>query len=356
MSCFYPLAGFIRWDKLSVNGKRLIKINGRYDPEYVQQFPFEKIYKIPCGHCLGCRLDYSRNWADRICLELDSFNGLGIFVTLTYNDDWVPNYLDPLDEYGDCTVGYTLRKKDLQDFFKRLRKAFPDRIIRYYASGEYGGKTHRPHYHAVILGIDLHDFTDRIWVGKNEIGQDYYTSPSFARLWSKKGSWDPERQRYIYSSFGFVCLSEISYKTAAYVTRYTAKKAFGTSWQPHGDAEEEFSLMSRNPGLGKTYLCEHPTCLELSKVSISDQSGSISILIPKYFFAKFKEENPDKWKKMVEDRMALSVDKELMKLFRTDLSYTQQLDMDYSQLVNKTQILFKRREEIFDEANCIAPD
>lgn len=80
----------------------------------------------------------------RLTHQLYSSNGIGDFVTLTYSDEYLP------------FLG-TLVKKDLQDFFKRLRGKFKrkyNRKIKYYSCGEYGGKHGRPHYHAIIYGVD----------------------------------------------------------------------------------------------------------------------------------------------------------------------------------------------------------
>lgn len=89
---------------------------------------------------MACRIRKSAEWTMRLTHELDEFGGEGVFVTLTYNDEWIPK----------CG---TLSKRDLQLFFKRLRKNLKDRKIKYFACGEYGEKGGRPHYHAIILGL-----------------------------------------------------------------------------------------------------------------------------------------------------------------------------------------------------------
>ena len=63
------------------------------------------------------------------------------FVTLTYDTMFVP-----VSNHGFMT----LDKSDLQRFFKRLRKC-KKCVIKYYAVGEYGSKTMRPHYHVILL-------------------------------------------------------------------------------------------------------------------------------------------------------------------------------------------------------------
>lgn len=101
---------------------------------------------VPCGKCIGCRIAKRKEWVLRMVHELDSHEE-ACFITLTYDNDNVP--------VNKETEFYTLRKKDLQKYFKRLRKRIYPRKIRYYACGEYGDQTLRPHYHAIIFGLGL---------------------------------------------------------------------------------------------------------------------------------------------------------------------------------------------------------
>lgn len=97
--------------------------------------------EVPCGRCIICRSNRARMWMLRLKHELE-LNRKALYVTLTYNDDCVP-----VSELEFC-----LYKRHLQLYFKRLRKSLGDQKIRYYAVGEYGRKTGRPHYHAIIFG------------------------------------------------------------------------------------------------------------------------------------------------------------------------------------------------------------
>ena len=233
MSCYHPIAAYPDYSERTSNGKVAYKLFGRYDPDCRLVDP--KVIAVPCGRCIGCRLDYSRQWADRMMLELEH-TGKAIFVTLTYDNDHVPQIEGQEGEFGSLT----LDKIDLQLFFKRLRKKFSDKEIRYYACGEYGENTLRPHYHAIIFGLALEDFPDRVPLGRNELGQLHYKSAVFQRIWSN----------------GFIVLADVSWKTCAYVSRYVQKKVFAGK-QIMSDvfgAEPEFSLMSRRPGIGAFYL------------------------------------------------------------------------------------------------------
>lgn len=95
---------------------------------------------VPCGKCIACKVGRRDEWALRMTHELQSWQGIACFITLTYDDDNLPE-------------GGTLKKKDLQNYFKRLRKNIYPLKIKYFACGEYGGETYRPHYHAIIFGL-----------------------------------------------------------------------------------------------------------------------------------------------------------------------------------------------------------
>lgn len=60
------------------------------------------------------------------------------FVTLTYDDEHLP-------------ANASLSKRDVQLFFKRMRKA--GFSLRYVCCGEYGENGGRPHYHCVFYGF-----------------------------------------------------------------------------------------------------------------------------------------------------------------------------------------------------------
>jgi len=95
--------------------------------------------EVPCGKCTACRIKKRQEWSTRMLHELDDHEN-SIFITLTYDEEHNTGSLDI---------------KAFQRFFKRLRKNLGERKIRYFACGEYGDKTQRPHYHAIIFGMSL---------------------------------------------------------------------------------------------------------------------------------------------------------------------------------------------------------
>jgi hypothetical protein len=156
--------------------------------------PGVQYQQIPCGQCVGCRLDRSKEWALR-CMHEASLHEENSFITLTYNAEHLP------PDAG-------LRKKDVQKFFKRLRKAIAPKKIRYYYCGEYGDKNNRPHYHILLFG---HRFDDWVQLGQTQSGLPLYTSPTLERIWGQ----------------GFVQIGEVTFESAAYVARYIMKKVNG---------------------------------------------------------------------------------------------------------------------------------
>lgn len=253
MACFHPNHVVVRDGQFQFLGSAAYLKSG--DLFYDNPVSFHTL--VPCGHCMGCRLDRSRVWADRMLLELKDNDYKALFVTLTYNDASLPhawhvgcNYYDgfyedvePLvlfddEEWIAAAAGApaTLSIRDTQLFMKRLRKTFKNRRLRFFLAGEYGPKTHRPHYHAIIYGLTLSDFEDCRIKDFNNLGQPRYISKSFERIWGK----------------GYCVLAPVNWNTCAYVSRYTMKKVYKSedSNAYASDQLPPFCTMSRRPGIG----------------------------------------------------------------------------------------------------------
>jgi len=213
MPCYHPLQGY-RSRVRTKSGK--LGITFSFRDAYV-----DMPVTVPCGRCIGCRLERSRQWAVR-CLYENQLHSESCFVTLTYD----PVHLPP---------GGTLDKRHFQLFMKRLRKAYPGRRIRYFHCGEYGSSLERPHYHAIIFGLD---FEDRV-LYKEERGVRVDISDSLARLWP----------------FGFSTVGNVSFESAAYVARYIVKKINGDRSESHYNGRlPEYITMSRRPGIAHDWI------------------------------------------------------------------------------------------------------
>lgn len=240
---------------------------------------------ISCGHCINCRLAHSRQWADRLMLE-NEYHEQSWFVTLTYNDFWVPEskYVD--ENTGEVFPAYSLWKRDVQLFLKRLRKSL-DYSIRFYCAGEYGSKTFRPHYHLIIFGLRL-DEDDLYNPRCGHSGFTLYQSHSLERAWSKvlfDRVWP----------LGHVAVAPVTWQTCAYVSRYVTKKLYGdfAQYYEYFNIEPPFSTMSRKPGLAKQYYLDHPEIMEKGSVCLSTADGGRRIRTPKYFDRLFEVDFPE---------------------------------------------------------------
>lgn len=101
-------------------------------------------------------------WSFRLVKEGESSN-TALFVTLTYNTEHVP-----ITNKGFLN----LKKKDIQDYFKRLRKLEKDKI-KYFVCGEYGSRTFRPHYHIILFNAQIKNVLKAWTLDKQEIGTIY---------------------------------------------------------------------------------------------------------------------------------------------------------------------------------------
>lgn len=187
-----------------------------------------KSLTFSCGYCIGCRIRRSQEWAIR-CVHEASLHKHNSFITLTYNDKNLP-----VDRSVDVT--------HFQKFMKRLRKqaSVP---IRFFHCGEYGDKLGRPHYHACLFG---YDFSDRkLFKIKDDIS--LYTSEILKDLWQ----------------FGFSTVGDVTYQSAAYVSRYIMKKITGKKSAEHYEyidengeifnRKPEYITMSRRPGIASAW-------------------------------------------------------------------------------------------------------
>lgn len=200
------------------SGKRSIVFN---QAEGFKDLPVD----LPCGQCIGCRLERSRQWAVR-CVHEASLHEDNCFITLTYAEEHLPE-------------GGSLQKEDFQKFMKRLRKSV-DFPVRYFQCGEYGEEYFRPHYHACLFGFDFKDKV--LWKVVND--QQYFVSLELQRLWP----------------FGHSTIGAVTFESAAYVARYITKKITGPGKESAYeycdentgqvfDRVPEYVTMSRRPGI-----------------------------------------------------------------------------------------------------------
>lgn len=288
MPCYHPLLA-IPAGINNKSGKRAFRIVGYKDSVLNDPYLPDGVIEIPCGKCIGCRLERSRQWANRCSLELQ-YHDSAYFATLTYDDDHVPLVYGNVGEDGDyCHM--SLRKRDLQLWLKRLRRAFPDDHIRFFACGEYGDQTLRPHYHAILFGLHLDDLKVKRVDAKGFV---YYTSEKFDSTWTSEkkceGSITPLTQN------GMCELTSVTWNTCAYVARYITKKLTGPEGQIYKDLgiEPPFLNMSRRPGIGRQYYDDHPEVFDYEFINIGTAEGGKKFRPPKYFERLLESDDPER--------------------------------------------------------------
>uniref|UniRef100_UPI0040476446 rolling circle replication-associated protein n=1 Tax=Yoonia sp. TaxID=2212373 RepID=UPI0040476446 len=225
MTCYSPIKGF----KPPAGGKLVFARTQGYGNAPRRGTNYDEPITIPCGQCIGCRLERSRQWAIR-CVHEASLYDHNQFLTLTYADEHLP-------------INQSLDIRDYQTFMKRLRKRY-SAPIRFFHCGEYGDSTGRPHYHALLFNCD---FPDRVLHSINNEHR-LYTSPSLTDIWG----------------LGHVTFGSVTFESAAYVARYCVKKRSGKGASFYdrvnlktGETyrlQPEYATMSRRPGIGRPWL------------------------------------------------------------------------------------------------------
>lgn len=242
MPCFKPLTAW-RAPGSTKNGKSSITFD-----KSNAILPDDPL-SLPCGQCIGCRLKRSREWAIR-CVHEAQLHEDNCFITLTFSPEHLSQrnpMLGPTSrpELRKDAHQMSLDKAEFPKFMKRLRKKLGYEKIRYFHCGEYGDTYGRPHYHAVLFGVD---FSDKQIIGLRQ-GNPLYRSPTLEKLWP-----------YGYSSIG-----SVTFESAAYVARYVMKKATGLDaldnyYVPDDETgelvqvlEPEYTTMSRRPGIASDW-------------------------------------------------------------------------------------------------------
>lgn len=265
MPCYSPITA---WRSRHVNktGKRSLVFNEKDGYSDMR-------LEVPCGRCVGCRIQYSRQWAVR-CMHESTLYTQNSFITLTYSPENLPE-------------DHSIHLEHLQKFFKRLRKQIHPRKIRYFACGEYGENKNRPHYHAIIFNYDFPD--KRLHTKQN--GNLLYRSELLEKVWTE----------------GYSMIGNVTFESCAYVARYVMKKRKGDDnhVDKHGktnasyyeicDPEtgeihtlnREFCTMSRRPGIGKDWCLKYKTDLDKDFLTIDGKKHKL----PKYYDSILEKED-----------------------------------------------------------------
>lgn len=254
---------------------------------------------VPCGKCIGCLRNRAQEWCQRMWHESQEhlYTGGSGMITLTYTDESVPHGGDGVE---------TLQKSHLQRFFKRLRYR-TDKPIKYYAVGEYGRRTGRPHYHIALFGeaftsdrvlIECSYNSSRINRLRQGVNQMLYSSKILNECWTENNT-----------LLGIATTSDINTAGMLYIGKYLIK-----TWNDYADEIinrgkriPAFATMSN--GIGRKYYEKHhkqwydQDCVRVGKMTKKPS---------RYYDKIMEKEEYDKFLKvklMRKEKMALEREK-----------------------------------------------
>jgi len=217
--------------------------------------------ELPCGRCIGCRLDRARSWTLRIGHEA-MLHDRNLFLTL----DYAPEHLR----------SWSLEYSDYQSFMKRLRKAVGR--VRFFVAGEYGARYRRPHFHAILFGCDFKD--------KRQLVNGTFRSAQAEKLWGN----------------GQVVIADVTPERAAYVAGYTFEKTYGAAADDKYEdlvdvrtgevfrRRPEFCAMSRRPGIGAGWYDKYGSDLFPHDFAVGGDGNRHKV--PRYYWNKFQADAP----------------------------------------------------------------
>ena len=230
----------------------------------------------PCGRCPNCLRRQRQEWFIRNKIELqNSLNGF--FVTLTYDESYLPRSHDGLPCFS---------VEDIQKWLKRFRKAIKTPGIKYFLASEYGDKFGRPHYHALLYNIPK-DYINEL-------------ATIISNTWQK----------------GFVSVNKITDARIGYVTKYLLarcqrKKDF------NDPALAPFYLSSRRPAIGSSYLTDDNILYHLGNKTTSFNLFGLKTTLPSYYKRKIFDCYPE-IKQEIRNDYLVKVAKEMLPIVEDD--------------------------------------
>lgn len=235
--------------------------------------------ELPCGQCIGCRLRRSSDWATR-CVHEAALHETNSFVTLTYSDATLEGRQNP----------FTLDRRDVQLFLKRLRKSIAPQKILYLGAGEYGGQTGRPHYHLIIFNYWPPDAVHH----SGSLGNLLYSSGTLDALWN----------------LGFTLTGSVTKASANYVASYALKKITGPGTDHAYDFVhpetgklypriKPFLMCSTKPAIGKNWYEKYGDQVHhRDSVIIEGREASVPRYYDKLFSRKTADIDAVKWQRV----------------------------------------------------------
>lgn len=251
--------------------------------------------RLRCGKCVGCRLSLARMWALR-CFHESRLHAVSSFATLTYSDEYLDSVhairpARPAGAHGSNERRRSLDHRDFQLFAKRVRKVSE---FRYFMCGEYGERTLRPHYHALLFGL-----------ASKEVLQDAWKA-------------------------GHVHMDVVTPGSVAYVTGYVNK----VSRKPVG-AVAPYRKMSRRPGIGADFFSKYRSDFEKGTAIW----GGAEVALPRFYRGKLGDD-------VLERLLVESVERESKIPLDVLLDSRSRARLEASEAVAKAKVDLSRRDVV----------
>lgn len=246
---------------------------------------------IPCRKCIGCRIDYSRDWANRGYLESKKSPNSNYFVTLTYDDEHLPKKDEITTSKGityknDGTWNGCLEPKHLKKFIHDIRQHYYRKNgykgIKYLACGEYGTENGRPHYHVILFNCPLD--ADDFYAPRLIDGEYYHQNKLIEKYWKR----------------GISNVGTATWNTIAYVARYVTKKLYGDNAEDSRAQKGQIAEFIRvSNGIGRDYWEENKEkILQTDSITIRNAKGIHQTKPPRYFTRLLKAQNPEVYEEL----------------------------------------------------------
>lgn len=351
MPCYHPLIRVVSLSEKPIKAKdghkyrkgQIIKPHDLYEKlEELKNNPKIQYDIIPCGKCIGCRLEYSREWANRGYLESKLYDE-NWFVTITYDEN---NLTTPEEITTSDGISYTqeeeewkgtLVPEELTQFIKNVRQKWKRKFnkdgIRFMACGEYGEKGERPHYHVIFF--NMHIPTETLYDTKIINNNVYYKCHLLDECWNNKG---------------FVEVSEATWNDIAYTARYITKKINGSEseyiYAEKGQIKEFFRV-SRMPGIGEPYFEKNwKEIYKNDEIIVKNLQGIIASKPPKYFDKLYEKKDPKGYEKIKIKRRKAAKNVAQVKDKTTSLGRLAQLQIEERTKEETTQKLIREFEKV----------
>ena len=353
MSCYHPLIRYESFKKYKcLDGHKAYEAKVESIPKDIDPGEYERaeelqnkitgywrnIQLIPCGKCIGCRLENSKNKATQAIYEAEQWKD-NWFITVTYDEEHLPKAAPAINEKtGEempANPGGTLKPSDMTLFLWKLRtyydRKYHHRGIRFMGVGEYGSHTGRAHMHFIFFNLPILP-TNMRFHEYNENHEALWRCPELEEIWGK----------------GMVVAGEVTWSTCAYVARYITKKVGMPANKEHYKnlgIEPEFYRASNRPGIGKQYYEDHKDEIyKLDQMLVKKYGGgTMKVKPPKYYDRLYDLDHPREMEEIKKKRKKRAENITKNKYSQTTLYKKEQLKNEEQTKINKANALIRTK-------------